>query len=111
MTTLDEEIEGIIKDAKFDYTNLWSIIVGANEATDADPQFGRMERTFVLLRRLLARGFQAVDLVEGGKCVPWLDQNPDAIIRRIEKEWRRLGLKEEPHVGAIFWFDLPKSHR
>lgn len=111
MASLEEETNGIIQDAKFDYTNLWSIIVGANDASDADPRLSRMERTFALLRKLLARGFQAVDLAEGGKCVPWPDQNPDAIIRRIETEWRRIGITEEPWVGAIFWFDLPKSRR
>ncbi|WP_421995245.1 hypothetical protein [Roseococcus sp.] len=111
MTNLDEEINGIIQDAKLDYTDLWSIIVSANDASDADPRLSRMERTFALLRQLLARGFRAVDLAEGGKCVPWPDQSPNAIIRRIEAEWRRIGLDEEPWVGAIFWFDLPKSRR
>lgn len=111
MANLEEEINDIIQDAKFDYTSLWSIIVGANDASDADPRRSRVERTFDLLRRLLARGFQAVDLAEGGKCVSWPDQNPDAIVRRIETEWRRIGIHEEPHIGAIFWFDLPKSRR
>jgi hypothetical protein len=111
MASLEEEINGIIQDAKFDYANLWSIIVGANDASDTDPRLNRMERTFALLRRLLARRFQAVDLIADGKCIPWPDQNPDAIIRRIETEWRRIGINEEPHVGAIFWFDLPKPRR
>ncbi len=111
MGTLEQEVDGLVQDAKIDVTNLWSVIVGANDASDADPRLSRMERTFVLLRRLIARGFQAVDLLADGKCVPWPDQNPDAIIHRIETEWRRIGLNEEPHVGAIFWFDLPKSHR
>lgn len=107
--TINEWIKEVSHESTFDYIDLYRVITAANDASDADPRLSRMERTFALLRKLLARGFQAVDLAEGGKCVPWPDQNPDAIIRRIETEWRRIGITEEPWVGAIFWFDLPKS--
>lgn len=109
MGILEEEIAGLFQDAQFDYTSLRDIIDAANDASDANPRLNRMQRTFDLLRRLLEKGFQAVDLTKDGKCVPWPDQNPDAVIRRIEAEWRRAG--EEGYVGFAFWFDLPKSRR
>jgi hypothetical protein len=105
--SLAQEIEWIINEAEVDYIDLWHLILAANEAEDADPKLSRMERTLALLGRLLDRGFLAVDLAEEGKCVPWPDQRRAAILGRIERDWRRLD--NEPHIGAITWFQLPKA--
>ena len=107
--TLSEEIGFILEESKHDIIDLNMIIRAANDAIDASRDLGRMDRTFDLLRNLLARGFQAIDMVPGGECQPWPDQRADSIIQWIKADW--LMKHDEVLVGYSYWFHLPEERR
>jgi hypothetical protein len=107
--TLAEEIGFILEESKRDIIDLNMIIRAANDATDASPGLGRMDRTFDLLRTLLARGFQAINMVAGGECQPWPDQRADSVIQWIKADW--LMNHDEVLVGYSYWFHLPEDRR
>ncbi|TCH98537.1 hypothetical protein EJV46_08100 [Roseococcus sp. SYP-B2431] len=108
VASLKQHIEWLIAEAEHDYVSLSLIIGAANKADEADPNLNQMQRTLALIGKLLDHGFQAVDLADHGKCVPWPNQDRASILRRIEEAWRRSG---ELEIAFDFWFDLPKSRR
>ncbi len=106
MNFLDQIASDMCRAAKDDYVGLWQIIgavVRESKSTDKDKI-----RTLSLdvVRKLLILGLRPVDLPSvGSGSVPWAIQQPDAVIDRIETEWKALG--REPDIGEIAWFDLP----
>ena len=109
MTTIAGKIASLALETNYDHIRLGQVIAAANNASDADPQQSRMERTLALVGMLLDRGFQAVDLLPDGKCRPWVDQGRMHILRTIERDWR--ALNDEPWLGMKYWFTLPAALR
>ncbi len=99
---LRQHIAWLMAEAQDDHVSLSHISYAANAASDADPALGRMERCLGLVARLLGLGFRAVDLTGGGGSVPWPDQSPDAVLRRIRQAWLESG--DEGLVAFRFWF-------
>lgn len=93
------------QEAKIDYIPFSWLCWDSKNASDIDQSLGSMDRTTVLLKAMLTRGFQAVDLIDHGGCITWPEQIPDAVVARIRHEWETLG--REPGLGDICWFNLP----
>lgn len=105
MPTVSDIVGWYVAEARIDYIGLWQVINHARRAEDIDQNLPAIEKTLILVRSLLKRGFQAVDLIDHGGCVAWPDQDVDAIVARIRHEWKALG--QEPSLGDICWFNLP----
>ncbi|SUE43691.1 hypothetical protein [Roseomonas gilardii] len=105
MVNIDKILGWCVAEAKRDYIGLWQIIDYAERAEDIDQQLPLVEKTLLLVRAFLKRGFQAVDLIDHGGCIAWPDQNPDAVVDRIRRERDTLGQGDD--FGYICWFNLP----
>ncbi len=105
MANVKEIIGWYVAEAERDYTGLWEVIIDAARADDIDQRLPLIEKTVILVRALLKRGFQAVDLIDHGGCIAWPDQNPDTVVDRIRRERDALGQGDD--FGYICWFNLP----
>jgi len=90
-----------------DAIGLWQISKRVRRI--AHPQTEDELRQLVLefVKEMLARGFEAADLIPSGKSLPWRDQDPASVLHRIDSEWKALG--REPNVGEVAWFDHRSS--
>ena len=61
-----------VAEAAKDWISLDLIISVANDTSDSDPTLTRLDLTLVLVQRLLARGFRAIDMEKGGGSNPGL---------------------------------------
>lgn len=59
-----------------------------------------------IARALLGRGLVVGNLMKDGGFAPWDEQQPDAVVNRIQQEWRELG--HNPTIDDIAWFHLPR---
>ena len=103
--TVSSIVEEYAHEARNDFIPFHWPYLDSNNAADLDIDLKAMDKTLKLVRALLARGFQAVDLIEDGGCIAWPDQSPEAVLGRIRHEWEALG--REPNLGDICWFNLP----
>lgn len=98
----------ILQECQVDDVGLWEIV---DIVETAMPGYDVMATTMNVLRRLLSAGsIRAGAPTQDGKAfIPW-DGDTDAILSRIEFEWRRL--RRSPSIGEIVWFvtDLPDTH-
>ncbi len=107
MHGLEQIIEDFYTGAASDYVGLWELVNAVDSRLRPSGSDDRRELTLEVVRQLIARGLLAVDLASvGGGCVPWRDQQPDSVLRRIRAEWEALG--RDPDIGDIAWFSLPK---
>jgi len=91
-------------EAREDLVGLWEIVKEVEERTG--PGEDAPERALELVRALLRRGLRAGDSpYSAGGYRPWPNQEPDAVIDRIRREWLALG--RTPNIPDIAWFDLP----
>ena len=101
-------IDGFLREAVEDYIGLWQVI---KEAKDLNPDANDVELrslALCLVRDLLLAGFEAGNPpYSPSGYQPWLDQDLDHVIARIEYEWNALG--REPNIGDIVWFGLPNK--
>ncbi|MEO8714433.1 MAG: hypothetical protein ABI369_05420, partial [Acetobacteraceae bacterium] len=99
-------IEYALEDSKVDYVGLWQIcgwVDGIFEPRDPD---SRKHLVLAAVQALLLSGLQPVDLAQvGAGCMPWADQTPGRVIKRISEEWDALG--RDPNPGDIVWFHDP----
>ena len=107
MRTIDQVVADFRREAMGDYVGLWEIVSATIRDLDACSDVDIRRTTISIVKELLSQGLQAVDLTERGGCTPWHDQNADAVIVRICREWDSLG--KAPDIGDIVWFDLPDS--
>jgi hypothetical protein len=102
--TIDEVVAMFVSEAEDDIIGLWEVIKVAGEDTDEGKGENLRKTSIEIVRRMLARGFWAGDMIKGGSAVdPWPDQQPEAVIARIEAEWSALG--RVPNIGDIVYFE------
>jgi hypothetical protein len=103
-TRIDDIVEEFEKEATEDVIGLWEAIGAAEDILEEEKAQDVQKLTFDIVRRMLARGFRAGDMSKCGSTVdPWPDQRPEAVIGRIEAEWKALG--RLPNIGDIVCFD------
>jgi hypothetical protein len=101
---IDNVVEAFEKEATEDVIGLWEAVGAAEDIVGEEKEEDVQRLTFDIVRRMLARGFRAGDMSEGGSTVdPWPDQRPQTVIGRIEAEWKALG--RMPNIGDIVYFD------
>lgn len=102
-------ISTLLSEAQYDYIGLWEVMGKCKliDQNDQSPEVIR-SRTLDIVFEMLANGFLAVDLLPSGGCRPWDDQNPNAVLQRIDAKWRSQG--REPNIGDIVWFSIKKMN-
>lgn len=57
------------------------------------------------VRLIMERGFRVGQFKHYGdsKLIPWPEQDPDAVVARIDKEWDPA--KGDPNINEICWFE------
>jgi hypothetical protein len=94
-------IERFLAEASDDEVGLWEIAREVERRTGPSP--AAMEETLAIVRELLSRGLQAGDPpYSAGGYRAWPNQQPDAVIERIRREWTALG--RTPNIPDIAWF-------
>ncbi len=102
-------LQQLVVTSETEYLSLADIVAAAAELAGDASQPPDLHTTLALLRRVLARGFQAIDVGPGGEAIPWPDQNADAVTARIRAAWETAA---DPRKAAYsFWFDLPDGRR
>ena len=108
MRDLDKICDDFLREARNDYVGLWQVINAVERDLKPTSVEERQRLTLEVIKRLIARGLQAVDLeASGSGCRPWSDQNVESVVRRINAEWKTLG--REPSIGDIVWFNNPEA--
>lgn len=105
MVNLRKLEEEFLVEAGQDYVGLWQLVGAVRRKLQVSEPSEVRRLTLLLVRDLLASGLQAVALTSDGGCVPWLKNDVQSVINRIEREWSALG--REPNIGEIVWFNLP----
>ena len=86
-TTIDDIVEDFEKEATEDFIGLWQVVGVVEDNFEEGEDLRRL--TFDVVRRMLARGFKAGRIAEGGRTLDaWRDQRPESIIGRLQAEWR-----------------------
>jgi hypothetical protein len=104
---VNEIVEDYVRHSQVDYIGLWQIASRIREDLGPIDNAKVRQQTIVVVRRLIEREILAGDYVKSGFRF-WDDDNPEAIIARIEKEW-------DPEHGdptlanPICWFARKRS--
>jgi hypothetical protein len=89
-----------------DIVGLWQVVRGIRERFPETPDNEIFQATLSFVQTMLAHGFEAGDppySASGFAC--WNDQRPEAVLARIDQEWRNLG--KDPDLPDIAWFLPP----
>jgi len=109
---IDAVLEGLVQFGEDDWIGLWVIAADMAGELDVDDWKENLEITLVLVRELLKRGFRAVDSPlrsDGVHFAPWPDQDPEAVVDFIRRQWMRRA--ELPAWGDCPWFAAPRFCR
>ena len=89
---IETAIEHIAAWGDDDWIGLWLIAQYVADDLEIEDREEALEATLAIVRGLLTRGFRAgpspVENV-GVKFVPWREQDPDAVLAFIRREWMR----------------------
>ena len=101
-------VDNIIADFEHenDLVGLWQIVAAVKNARPEFPEEQVMDATIHLVERLLRKGFEVGDPPysrDGYR--RWLDQCPQEVVKRIQREWLALG--HQPDIADIAWFRPP----
>lgn len=108
--TREEAVRDLETAASESYIRFWWLTGAAQELDEKKDSEGLRSQTLGLVRMMLARNVRAGHLGEtGGEFVAWPDQDPEAVVHRIEAEWDELG--RDPTVNDICWFDRGDGNR
>ncbi len=105
---MDRLIRAAISEAQVDDTSFDSVYIGAQQLTGVDADLSGIDRTILVIRELLKRGFIPVTTgyqVPSG--VTWKETDAEEIIARIREEFSHL--TEQPMFLDICWFRLPSE--
>lgn len=105
---IEAVLDGLLRFAEDDWIGLWVIASDVEEELGIDDPTKNLEITLVLVKELLKRGLRAGDSPVHNSAVhfnAWSNQDPDAVIDFIRREWaQRGGL---PGWGDRPWFAAP----
>ncbi len=94
-------VEDLHKESIDDVVGLWQVIGFVHECLGDESVL--REPSLDVVRGLLAKGLLAGDPpYSAGGYQPWSDQDPEAVIDRIRREWLALG--RTPNIPDIVWF-------
>jgi hypothetical protein len=103
-----EPLEDFLLEGDEDYIGLWQIANRVSSAfhiddtkftvSDANKLWHGIQEFIVLM---LENGFEVVYLAAEGKCDPWPDQNPEAVIEEIKRLW----IKHKGDIQHSVWFN------
>jgi hypothetical protein len=107
---IEAVLDGLLRFAQDDWIGLWVVASDVEEELGIDDPTKNLEITLVLVKELLKRGLRAGDSPVGNSGVhfkAWSNQDPDAVVDFIRREWsRRGGL---PSWGDGPWFAAPSA--
>ena len=109
MRELEQIVKDFVLEASEDNVGLWRIVNAVRH------EFGEADEARVqaislkVVEELLNHGLEVVDYYQGRGWARWPDQDAQAILARIDREWNVLG--REPNLGDICWFSLPKREK
>jgi hypothetical protein len=103
-SSIESDVASFVREAAEDYIGLWQIVGAARDKTNKPDEV--ITGVLDIVRALLDRGLLAGNLKKEGGFEPWAQQQPDAVLSRIQEEWRALG--HDPTIDDIAWFDLPR---
>ncbi len=99
----EDLVDQFCAEARDDFVGLWEIVRQVERRTG--PGDTAREQTLAVIRALLARGLRAGDPPYSAMGYrPWANQEPDAVIERVRREWLALG--RAPNIADIAWFGL-----
>lgn len=108
---IDAVLEGLVQFGQDDWLPLWVIAQDVEELLDIDDPNENLEVTVTLVKELLKRGFVAGESPHTSAVhfLAWPDQDPDAVVSLIRREWKHRGTLPGWSDGP--WFCAPRSGR
>lgn len=100
---IESDVASFVSEANEDYIGLWQIVGTVKDRMNKPEDI--MKEALDIVRELLGRGLLAGNLTKEGGFKPWGQQQSDAVLSRIQQEWRDLG--RDPTIDDIAWFNLP----
>ena len=105
---VSQEVKVLVANAAEDYVGLWQLVKRAFRVLGSADEAEIMVTSMAITRDLLSHGLVVGELTESGGFSAWKDQAPDAVVRRIEAEWKTLG--RPPNIGDVCWFHRHTGH-
>lgn len=104
MSDLEQIVKDFVLEAAKDEVGLWRVanVVRSDLGTVAEADVRAVSLN--VIEELLNRGVEVIDYYEGRGWAKWPEQSTEAILARIEREWKDLG--QNPNLGDICWFRL-----
>src|SRR5919199_4765610 len=105
-------LEGLLSCADDDWLALWMIAQDVEELLGIADPLQNLEHTLALVRDLLKRGLRAGDSPvanSGVHFTAWPNQDPEAIVDYIRREWLQRGTL--PRWGDSPWFAGERARR
>jgi hypothetical protein len=108
----DAVLDGLLSFGEDDWIALWMIADDVEQELGIEASSEILEATVDLVKGLLKHGFLAGDSPVQNNGIdfrPWPNQNPEAVVDFIRREWARRC--DVPTWGDSPWFALPKRPR
>jgi hypothetical protein len=109
---IEAVLEELVGWGEDDWIGLWLISAYVAEDLGVEDPQQNLEVTVALVKELLKRGFRAGDSplqTDGVHFAAWLNQEPDAVVDFIRRQWTRRA--ELPAWGDCPWFATPRFCR
>jgi hypothetical protein len=110
--SIEEVVEGLVHFGEGDWIALWIIVDDVAQELGLEDSQAQLEATLAVVRELLRRGFLAGESPassSGIHFLPWPNQNPDAVVELIRRQWA--GKPDYPDWGDGPWFAAPQFCR
>jgi hypothetical protein len=103
-SSLEYKVDDLLKEAKEDYVGLWEISQITREAFGGGNE--ARESSLIIVRQLHTKGLKAGNLTQDGSFALWPDQDANAVVDRIAREW--LEPDADSAIYDTAWFWLPR---
>lgn len=101
MRTIDDIVEAYVRESKIDYIGLPQLASSARWKLGARTTDEARALSLEMVRRLYEKGLRPGEYW-GGEFDYWPDEGCQAVLDRIEREWKEAG--EDPNLGEpICW--------
>lgn len=110
--SIEAIVDGLVRFGQEDWIGLWVIVADVEEELALADSQAQLEAAIVVVRELLRRGFLAGESPvqsDGAHFVAWPDQNPDAVVELIRRQW--MWNVDYPAWGDCPWFAAPQFCR